>query len=362
MSRSVKSEAQKQARRRLSYIDPQNCGKVLAKPAYWTVEFLELYLDRCDELAFHTPADGWALGQHAATLAGRIRADGGPSEFADDNAKRSARVIAASVQGSCARANAKLADAERWFRFSGSLAAEGKITPRAFCEFLRRSAALKACLYTEDAEESLIQAVKTAERFEEKPNLADALVCMGMYYGTQKRGGVELLARGLALADPKTPRGRRTLQGAVINMAKGSIRAGDFESAAAWLKTAKRGLARLETSLQKLRVSWLEAYFSGMLGSTRYATRNLEKIRHQFLTLESSADYLLCTFDLIEILLNEGADQEIREILAEIKTDEAQDIEGPLMAEIHSWYSEPAMADRQKMKIVLANKLQAQSL
>ena len=61
------------ARERIRYVRPEIAGKVLGHDRYWTVQFLDLYLERCDETAFDVPSDAYLLAQHLPEVARRIR-------------------------------------------------------------------------------------------------------------------------------------------------------------------------------------------------------------------------------------------------------------------------------------------------
>ena len=296
MKRSLQTEGQKQAKRRLSYIKSDNCGKVAAKPSYWTTEFLDLYLEHCDELAFHDPKAGCLLSAHAPILAERIRIGTEDGQFRSDRARLSARVIAIAVRASCCRAAGDLQEAQAHIAQAETLARGREISARAYCELLRRKAAVKVSMGASDAEDCLNRAIKMAETTKDEPNLSDGLVCRGVL-----TGNIEDLARGLALADYRTKRGGRTATAACINIVLGS-RSGNLAGTLKFLWAAKKSLARKETSIMKLRVQWLYSYFEAKLGSTKSGLRGLRKARPALLEMEAYSDYLICSLDLIERL------------------------------------------------------------
>ena len=294
------------ARRRMSYVTPENCAKVLSRSAYWTRQFLDLYLDRCDEAGSHHPHQGYVLSRQAPELAARIRVGGGPGDFSNEPERASARVIALAVAGSCARSFGRFDEAELSLKWARDLAESTRLTPQAVCELVRRSAALKCDTAEPDAEIWVDRAVQVAERLENEANLADALVLQGFFLSAAGRGGSDRLAQGASLANLKSLRGRRTFEAAIYNMALGAVRSGNPVEAARWLKRVKKRLARHPASIQKARVVWLEGYFSGELGATRYGIRQLEKVRRRFLDMAALPDFVLCSIDLLDLQMSEG--------------------------------------------------------
>ena len=304
------------ARRRLSYVTPENCGKVLARATYWSTHFLSLYLDRCDETAFHTPVDGYRLAQQAPELAARIRIGDGPGEYRSEGEKRSARVTALAVLAGCCRAAGKMRDAELAIKWAQDLAVDTRLTAKAGCELVRRQAALKLTQGAEDAEDWIQHAVTMAERLGEQPNLADALVLRGVFLAEAERGGVEDVARGMGMADLKDTRGRRTFDAAMFNMSKCAVRSGNRAEAARWIAKVKKQMTRFPRSVNKARVNWMEGLLSAELGSGRYGIRLLEKARRSFVELESVGDFVFCSMDLATIYHLEGEPAQLARVIA----------------------------------------------
>ena len=357
-----KSDAHKAARRRMSYVTPENCAKVLSKSAYWTPEFLDLYLDRCDEEGFHRPKEGYLLSRQAPELAARVRVGEDPGEFRTEADKLSARVIALAVAGSCARSFGNIVEAELSLKWARDLAENARLTARAACELVRRTAALKVAVAEDDAEAWVERAVAMADQFDDQPNLADALVLQGGFLAVAGRGGVDQLARGVACVDLKSSRGQRTFDAAVYNMAFGAVRSGNLAETALWLGRAKKRLARLPTSIKKARVIWLEGYFSGELGATRYGIRQLEKMRSKILGFGSLVDYVLCSIDLLDLHLSEGNEDEIESLIAgtmkaceEIGDGTPHDLKETLNRYIRSAAGLP---ERSAFKVAIAEDLQ----
>ncbi len=317
--RPRRTTAQKAARRRLSSVTAENCGKVLARATYWTTDFLELYLDRCDEAGLHLPAEGYVLARQAPELASRIRVGEGEGEFAAEAEKLSARVTAAAVLSSCCRSWGKLREAELAILWAQDLALGAPLSPRAACELVRRYAALKVTRTEADAEAWVEQAVALAERLDERENLADALVMRGTFLAHAERGGVEDVVRGLSIADLKQPRGRRTFDAGLFNISHGALRAGNRAEATRWLARIKKRMARLPRSVNKLRVAWMEAVFSAELGSVRYAIRLLERSRLHLFELEAVADFVACSMDLVGIHLLDGDLAEAQAVVEETR-------------------------------------------
>lgn len=353
----------KAARRRMSYVTPENCPKVLSKSAYWTRQFLDLYVERCDEAGSHHPREGYVLSRQVPELAARIRVGDEPGDFKSETEKTSARVIALAVAGSCARSFGHLDEAELSLKWAADLAESSRVTSRAACELVRRTAALKYSCDAEDTETWIDRAVELADRLQDTENLVDALVLQGLFLSEAGRGGGDRLARGVSLADLKTLRGRRAFEAAVHNMALGAVRSGNLVEAARWLKRAKRQMARRPGSIQKARVIWLEGYFSGELGATRYGVRQLEKVRMRFLEMAALPDFVLCSIDLLDLHMSEGDDAAVqRSIDATVDAFKAgwdhssMDLKGFLQS-----YTEVSagLPERGRVKAALASTLQA---
>ena len=317
--RPSRTTAQKAARRRLSYVTAENCGKVLARATYWSTEFLDLYLDRCDEAGLHFPAEGYVLARQAPELAARIRVGDQDGEFATEAQKLSARVTAMAVLSSCCRSLGKLREAELAIKWAQDLAVGARLSPRAGCELVRRQAALKMTRREPDAEAWIEHAVGLAEKLEDPANLADALVMRGTFLAQAERGGVEDVARGLSMADLKQPRGRRTFDAGLFNISRGALRTGNRAEATEWLAHIKQRMARLPRSINKMRVAWMEAVFSAELGSVRYAVRLLERARLQLLELAGVADFVLCSMDLVGIHLLDGDFPEAQRVVEDTR-------------------------------------------
>lgn len=118
-----------QARRRLRRVTPDNAGKVVSSDIYWTVPFLELYLEKCDAVAFEAPAEAYKLAFHAPSLADLIGVGNRAGEYATEREKLSHQIRARCVLGSACFRIGKNDDATRAYAQAQDLLSCGEVLP-----------------------------------------------------------------------------------------------------------------------------------------------------------------------------------------------------------------------------------------
>lgn len=306
------SEFERLARRRLGYITPMSSGKVLAHPRYWTLAFLRLYLDLCDETTFHCAEEGYLLGQPAAELARRIGIqDGG---YGNDQERLDWRVRALAVWGSCCRAHGQLTESRAAYRRAFELVSEAHgdgLSPYCLGDLHTRYAVF--CLTTGRAEAltHLNQAVDRLEGdLESGRPLADALAIRGLVrYLRGDVDSLEDLARSLKWLQPRTPRGRRTLISVLHNMALAISRGGmttEAQELAYRLLTHCQKQLQRPRSVQRHKMLWLEGLLLARLGITRLAERRLLKAYGALVEADQSQDLAALSLDLVCFYLTEA--------------------------------------------------------
>ncbi|MEM1177322.1 MAG: hypothetical protein AAGM22_03185 [Acidobacteriota bacterium] len=311
------SECERIARRRIRYISPLNAGKVLAHRRYWTLPFLKLYLEACDEKIFEDPEEGYLLCQHAPELARRIEVHGNTEtgestawSYGDPAEKRSWRVRALAVWGSSCRAYGEFTQAEAAYRLATELAGEG-VDAESFGELRLRAAVLAFARYDDGAAQLLDLAIDDFTASACRARLADAWVVRGALRirDMDPRGLVDS-ARALELADTASTRGRRTMVGALHNMAiaatRGTSSIESQEVAHRLLQTVKRRLANKPRSLTKMRIFWVEGLLLAKMGITRLAEKRLTRVRDGLEQLGAPLAFVLASLDLAAILASDG--------------------------------------------------------
>ncbi|MEM6794660.1 MAG: hypothetical protein AAF725_11820 [Acidobacteriota bacterium] len=312
------------ARRRIRYISPLNAGKVLAHGRYWSLPFLKLYLEGCDEKIFLEPEDGFLLAQHAPELARRIGV-GGEGHYLSEREKRSWRVRALAVWGSSCRAYGELTQAEAAYRLGFELLEEG-IDDESSGELHLRAAVLALTQAHGDAASLVESALESFERSAIDQKRADALAIRGLIkiMASDPEGLVDS-ARVLSLVDPGGARGRRTMVSALHNMAlaatrgTSSIEAQDF--ACRLLRETKRKMASKPNSSPKMKVLWVEGLLLAKMGITRLAEKRLARSRDGLRKLHDPFGFALASLDLVALLLGDG-----RGMLARLTAQETLEV------------------------------------
>lgn len=318
------SELERKARRRIQLITPENARKVLAKDIYWSREFLQLFLDRCDETAFEDPHAGLRLAEIAPDLVRCIRIGEQPGEFASPMDKRSSEVYARAVFGSALRRAEELTLAAEQYQKAFSLLDSGPITPRSEAELLSRFGFLKSVMGDDRALECFNRSLKLFAKIDDRPGAAQVLVLRAdWFYRVSTSSSFGYAAKDLAKAlskaakDPYDIRSKRVVPAALTNLARllAEGKATSTESIAALplIKQARKGLKRLPLPL-KLRLLWVEGSLNRALHSPLQAVRLFEKVREGFRGIPLPYEFAVVSLEMAVTLLDEGDWEQLQEL------------------------------------------------
>ena len=302
------TEYERAAQRRIGYVSPLTAGKVLGHARYWTLPFLRLYLDLCDETAFHHPEEGYLLGQHAPELARRIPY--GEHGYASKIERQSWRAHALAVWGSCCRICGELTQAESAYRLALELTERRELSEDCRGEVHVRLGVLRMVQGQQEAVDEVSRAIEFFSAAENQQRVADCLSIRGLArYLARDPKRLADLARALELTDGKSARGRRTLTTILHNMAlvisRGGVDVAAQEMAYRLLMVVKRRLPR-NRSVQKAKITWVEGLLLARLGITRLAERRLQRARKSFKQNQKAFELAAVSLDLVCFYLEEG--------------------------------------------------------
>lgn len=350
------------ARERIRYVKPEIAGKVLGHDRYWTVQFLDLYLERCDETAFDVPRDAYLLAQHLPEVARRIRVGPKARDWDTPLEKMGGIVMALAVKGSCCRAVDEIAEAELCFDRAFKGLGNHQPSPVVMAELHRRYAALLLMKRSSGVEKHIDHCLEYSEEASYKPGVADALTLRGVVNAqADPAQAVQDFLQATRLADLKSPRGERTAKAAMHNVsyavAYGSVGLRDQETALRLLVRLKNELKGTPTSVRKLKVLWIEGLILGNLRIERHAKRQLSKARRGLLSIGDVGSYLVVSIDLYRSLIEFGDEEEAREIaLDTLSQAEAHNQDPELLARLRRWVEEkPALEKLIEMRGLVQN-------
>ena len=284
-ARSARARLEKErwakAKRRLSYLAPDNAHKVLRHDRYWTVELMQLYLKRCEHLRLTVPTDSWKMIQHAVELVDLIRVSEAAGDFGSRAERLSWSARAFALEGEIAGLVGSESVAERAFRRALDLTSRERIQVLAAAELQRRRAAFelrrgrrgRACRYLE-------QSLVFFRRLDAGPGLAEALLLAGFLKCPEK--GLVGLAEALACARPKGLLQERIFDAALSllmeRMQEPRVTFEEYEAILGWLYLArKRWFARRSKTVRKMGLLWAEGRVLACLGLGRLAQRRLSR-------------------------------------------------------------------------------------
>lgn len=306
MPRRLLSKLEKEARRRIGWITAENAGRVVTKDIYWTVPFLNLYLDRCDELGMEKPDEGLILALHAPNLSRLIGIGERSGEYRSKKQKISYEVLSLAVLGSLCRRAGRRDDAERNYSHAFDIVSKESVAPTAEAELCLRYGYFQTCLGAENAIDYLDRAVRIGQN----DSLAEALNARGHWYAN--RGEWEPANRDFSSAllavNRKSKKSKRTAAAAIVNLAF-TIASGtlDFDAqtqALECIREARGQIPRLTHT--KCRLLWMEGIINRNLLFWRPAARLLSRARKGMFQLNEAADYVLVSLDLASVYYLEG--------------------------------------------------------
>ena len=307
------------ARERIRYVKPEIAGKVLGHDRYWTVQFLDLYLERCDETAFDVPRDAYLLAQHLPEVARRIRVGPKAREWDTPLEKMGGIVMALAVKGSCCRACGEFEEARLNYERAFKGLKGRKVSAVAMAELHRRFATLQMVQGEEDALEHVEASLSYCEEGRYLPGRATALNLRGIVQRESDPGqSMADFVESIRLSDLRSGRGLRTAESAFHNtlalVADGSVGLRDQEAALKLIHRLKGSLKGTPTSVRKLRTLWLEGRLLGNLRIGRHAIRQLSKARIGLLKLGQLVDFAIVSVELAHVHLLESEPEEALEV------------------------------------------------
>ena len=302
MARRLLSKLEKDARRRIGWITAKNAGKVVTKDIYWKVGFLNMFLDRCDELGQADPEDGLALALHAPNLSRLIGIGDRPGEYRNAIQKTSYEVLSLAVLGSLCRRAGQHDDAERNYAHAFDIAEKNKVVPAIHCELLRRYGFFRTCLGAADAITFLNHSVEIGESIGSTDSLAEALLTRGHWYANHEKWGdaARDCSKALAIADKRSAKGKRTIMAGIANLAFVVASGGvDFDEQTKALQRVREIRAQLpRMTHMKCQLLWMEGLINRSMFFWLPAMRALSRARKGMYQLREAGDYVLVSLDL----------------------------------------------------------------
>ena len=321
MPRPALQPEEKDARRRLKRVTCENAVKVTSKDIYWTLPFLELYLERCDSLALDSPHDGLVLANYAPTLASRIPVNRGPGSYASLEERHSYEVRALAVLATLCRVVDRPRDAEHYYRLAFAIVRERPVKRDARAELIRRHGYLLLRQGKPSCLESLQLAVDEFRQTDDRNGLADALISLGIArYEIQEdvSAGLKLFAEALPVLDASTTRGQESAVVALGNLAyaisleRASIT--DQDEARGFIYQARVSLSSQPRSIFKAKLLWIEGLLFRNLFFGRHAARLLSRARDMFKALGLLKLYTVVSLDLATVLHEEGETKALNDL------------------------------------------------
>ncbi|MEM6796129.1 MAG: hypothetical protein AAF725_19300 [Acidobacteriota bacterium] len=318
MSPPHSPEIERQARSRIRLMTPENAGKVLSRDIYWTVPFLELFLEDCDRRALEDPRAAHALARHAPGLARRIGVGARPGEYLGAAQKASYEVRALAVLAGLHRRLGQPTRAGALYEEAWGLAESGDLETLARAELNRRYAIFlaenpRAADPSPPPREFLERAADLYRAIEHRDGLGECYLLRGNWRFAASPppsgAGVDF-ALAMRWADPETLRGKRTLTAALTNFAyvvgmDESATLIEHARALELLQTVKKRLGRQRRSFVKVTVLAMEGLLHRKLHFHRQAARLLGRAREGFAALGLPAEFAKCSLDLAIVYLED---------------------------------------------------------
>lgn len=329
-------------RRRIRSITPENAGKVISRDIYWSVPFLELYLEKCDAVAFERPADAFRIAHHAPGLADWIGIGRRQGEYPTEDVKRSYRIRARSVFASTCFRIGQIAEARTQYENARLLLeardADGDDMRYAKADFLMRWGNFHTKTRERGDDEGLRLLNEALELLTElqAPDLSAGLTLRGSWFwyaGQNQRAAIDW-AQALSIASkhPNNAPSRRILIAALGNLslllAQTTLYVLDQDRVLALIHQARKRLASQHLSAIKAKLHWIEGTLNRRLQLDRAALRLLEKARDGFRELKMPEEYLIVSLEKAIILESQGdaldvLREEVTETLSELHAEQA---------------------------------------
>lgn len=303
--------AMAQARRRLTYVTPENVSKVLRHPRYWSMEFLQAFCRRCEEERFAAPAAVLRLLEPAQDLVGFVFSRSGSAT------ERSWRMKIYALEGEVAAWAGAAERTEQALERAWNLLEPGKVQRLAAAELFRRQGAVARLQgRIETAEARLRRSIELYPNPNDsnptvRRGLAEALVLRG---SLGKPCGFPGLAAALTLIKPSTRKG--SLENALFEGALwwlhhyipiAGLEPERLESTLVWLRAAyRKWLLHRNAGWNKVALWHAEARLLQRLGVHRHAERRLLKTARMAENRKLHGQLVLCALDLAYLRLLDG--------------------------------------------------------
>lgn len=318
----ISKNAWSSARRRLSYITPDNAQKVLRHDRYWTPELIHLYLERCEQARLTDPVGAWKLVRWAAELVELVRIGAGQGEMASRAEKVSWQARSLALEGEIAALAGLQERVEPAFSRAASLSTREKIKIVAGAELQRRRGAFAAREgRLEEARRHLASALPLFRRLEGGIGLAETLLLHG---ATTDHAAMVALSEALSWASPKGDLERSVHDAALAllmeRLHEPRVSYEEYEAILGWLYlTRKKWFARRSKSKRKLGVIWAEGRVLSCLGLGRLAQRRLATVWQGFSRLGRFEPTALAGLDLAAVLIGDDERRLARDVLRETR-------------------------------------------
>ena len=289
-------------RRLLSYVTPNNVGKVLHHDRYWSVPFLELFFERCDGLRLTNPVDAHRLAAVLPDLIQRI-----PWERLEDGAKKEPewRVRCYGLVGELKNLQGEPADPA--IAHASRVAERTRLPLSVVAELYRRRGVVELRRgRVGQARHELGSALEIYRCLDPEPGLAETLLLDVMSGGS---------VVGLAELAAHSPSGRDAapvLDAALwslIHRPKPSLP--ELEALLGWLWQGRRGIQRISTLAAKFRralILWAEGMAQTRLGLDRLAQRRFCAAWKVFDLQGHPAAQTICALDRVAV--HRGQDEQ----------------------------------------------------
>jgi len=295
--------------------------RISSSDRHWNAVFLAALVETVDSLLLEEPRQALELSAQGVLLAERIRPDECPG--GTEVGKRSFRAWAHAVRGSACRASELYEEAEDAFAQATWLATSKVVLPWAAAEVDRRHFWLLAFRGQAEGLELINRSLKNFG--DHAIGRAKALMARGVHFQHFVRDASQAsldLSAALTLLDPKRSAEEARVWAIGIHNLNylSSVGCNDLQA----LQTTLRRVHALRDSFshnQGYRRSlclWTEALLMAPLGSTRGARRLLLKVRGWLERHAYQRAWILCTVDLIILLLREEEGQEAADLLADL--------------------------------------------
>lgn len=306
------SQVEKDAKRRIHIVTPENAVKVLSKDIYWTVPFLQLYLDRCEVIGAEEPDRGLLMATHGPELARRIATGDRPGSFANRKERASYLVMTLAMLAGMNRRSGKMSEARGVYAHAFEIVESEDVSQYARADLLWRFGRLQSATDSEAALDSLNESASIFMKIKDRNGLARALMGRASVYcreGKWSMGATEL-RRVCDTADEKTIIGRLALDAAVLNLsfavANGGVSLDVQSDILKFLAAIRARLAPKRFSHTRARLYWMEGLLHRNLHFLNQAERVLERARRSFIKLGDCYDFVLVTIDLAQLLMTDG--------------------------------------------------------